>query len=174
MPRLHELEAGAEADMPASASWQVRDGRNLVHIAGPGGASQCAAMRTPPETPARRNVLGLRRGARGRWGGRAGRPTGGRRNRPTARGTLETVRTTSLGSLPRPCVSHSGSNESCLGHAVCSQSGNTCAHQVAAGPRGNRRQPFPRLLQTIDNHTASMSGLDSDLASLKRQSCCVS
>ncbi len=48
-------------------------------------------MCSNPETPARRNVLGLRRGARGRWGRRAGRPTGGRRNRPTARGTLETA-----------------------------------------------------------------------------------
>ena len=91
MPRLHKLEAGAEAGMPASASWRLRETGEIRRTSqDPGVRRNVQQMRTPPETPARRNVLGLRRGARGRRGGRAGRPTGGRPNRPTARGTLET------------------------------------------------------------------------------------
>jgi len=43
MPRLHELEAGAEADMPASASWQVRDGDPGVRR----NVQQCALPQRP-------------------------------------------------------------------------------------------------------------------------------
>ncbi|KAL0023104.1 hypothetical protein WJX77_001674 [Trebouxia sp. C0004] len=64
MPRLHKLEAGAEAGMPASASWRLRDtGEIRCTSQDPGVPRNVQQMRTPRETPARRNVLGLRRGS---------------------------------------------------------------------------------------------------------------
>jgi len=77
MPRLHKLEAGAEAGMPASASWRLRDtGEIRCTSQDPGVLRNVHQMRTPRETPARRNVLGLRRDFVGRRGAGKGVPPG--------------------------------------------------------------------------------------------------
>jgi len=77
MPRLHKVEAGAEAGMPASASWRLRDtGEIRCRSQDPGVLRNVQQMRTPRETPARRNVLGLRRASVGRRGAGKGVPPG--------------------------------------------------------------------------------------------------
>jgi len=77
MPRLHKVEARAEAGMPASASWRLRDtGEIRCTSQDPGVLRNVHQMRTPRETPARRNVLGLRRDFVGRRGAGKGVPPG--------------------------------------------------------------------------------------------------
>ncbi len=69
MPRLHKLEGGAEAGMPASASWRLRDtGEIRCTSQYPGVRRNVQQMRIPQETPARCST-----GASARRPGAAGR-----------------------------------------------------------------------------------------------------
>ena len=103
MPRLHKVEAGTEAGMPASASWRLRDtGEIRCTSQDPGVLRNVQQMRTPRETPARRNVLGLRRGSVGAAGRRGGRPRGtakptkGLTSNPIYGGVLQHVTTNAI------------------------------------------------------------------------------